>query len=488
MKILQFILRRLSKMKVEFAIATIIVLVAFFSITTQAANKVTPNLSEFQKGLSENTGQNKQSFDFQSSIGVSASFYTMLAGCTDPACPATLKTGALDYTNQAIAGIYDTPAASGAYYFADVAKNMKLVPAAYAQTPDIGGLGFSVLGPFLDGWRASRNVTYLLFAVFIAALGLMIMFRQRISPQAVMSVQAALPRIISALVLITFSYAIVGLCIDLMYLLFGVLVYALGWNSAQSFANFSNADFGSVIGHVLGRGAGASIDVLGGVTSANIPTTLVGGGILGALTVLAGVFAGPGAVAAALIPLLLGLLITFIGFLIKILFSLSRAYLLLLIYLVFAPFFIIWAAITNQGVYEGWLKHVLSNITVFFVVGVLIYISSYFIEKLLTGDKTTHMWGPPYLGSNALVLRGMIGFGSVVLIAQVPDIVSQLYNIRGLRFDMPGMGRQFDQFSGSLATTGMKNYSSYTAPAKAGTRGASFGSYMADNLNRWRGR
>ena len=49
------------------------------------------------------------------------------------------------------------------------------------------------------------------------------MFRAKINPQTVVTIQSAIPKAVVALILVTFSYAIAGLMIDLMYLLIGLI-------------------------------------------------------------------------------------------------------------------------------------------------------------------------------------------------------------------------------------------------------------------------
>ena len=62
--------------------------------------------------------------------------------------------------------------------------------------------------------KAFRNFAYVLITLLFIIMGLMIMFRVKIDPRTVVSFQSALPKIIMALILVTFSYAIVGLLID----------------------------------------------------------------------------------------------------------------------------------------------------------------------------------------------------------------------------------------------------------------------------------
>ncbi|MBI1862825.1 hypothetical protein HYS00_01755 [Candidatus Microgenomates bacterium] len=121
---------------------------------------------------------------------------------------------------------FENPPASGLYWARDSMQHIGLLPSAYAAE----GIGFSKLSPLLAMWKAFRNVAYLLVVLAILAVGFMIMFRVKINPQTVVSLENALPRIFISLILITFSFAIAGFMIDLMYtiILLGISVLAKG--------------------------------------------------------------------------------------------------------------------------------------------------------------------------------------------------------------------------------------------------------------------
>lgn len=119
--------------------------------------------------------------------------------------------------NSAIASLYQNPPASAGYYVADLIHSINPTNQAYAQNGP--GLGFASLSPILGIWKAVRNVSYFLFTLVFVAIGFAIMFRAKLSAQTVVSIETALPRLVMTLLLITFSYAIAGLMIDLMYLI-----------------------------------------------------------------------------------------------------------------------------------------------------------------------------------------------------------------------------------------------------------------------------
>lgn len=103
------------------------------------------------------------------------------------------------------------PTVSSKEYLADLGRNLGITPVskAYAQ-----GIGFNAFLPALDLWKVFRNVAYLAFIAIFIVVGLMVMFRQKIDPRTVVTIQEALPKIIVSLVLITFSYAIAGFIVD----------------------------------------------------------------------------------------------------------------------------------------------------------------------------------------------------------------------------------------------------------------------------------
>ncbi len=124
--------------------------------------------------------------------------------------------GMLGGINNAIAALYIHPPTSTTEYLADVGSNLGLISPAYAQ--NFGGAGEGVVKPMLQLWQAFRNVAYLAFILVFLAVGFMIMFRQRLNPQTVVSIQSALPGLVIGLILVTFSYFISALIVDLSFI------------------------------------------------------------------------------------------------------------------------------------------------------------------------------------------------------------------------------------------------------------------------------
>jgi len=108
---------------------------------------------------------------------------------------------------------------SGISYTRNVIRKFNPVTEVHAQN---AGFGFNILFPVVGLWAISRNASFFLFVIVAIVFAFMIMFRVKLSPQVVISVQSALPKMIITLILATFSFAIAGLMIDLMYVIMGV--------------------------------------------------------------------------------------------------------------------------------------------------------------------------------------------------------------------------------------------------------------------------
>ena len=164
--------------------------------------------------------------------------------------------------DSALAYLYAHPPASTYAFVKDMGQSLGFIPkSAYAQ-----GVGFSGLTQLLPMWKAFRNIAYLLLAIFMIVIGFLVMFRKKIDPKTVVTVQNALPNIVVTLLLITFSYAIVGVLIDFMYLFIMIAVSilqpisngAIDQNTANTFVS---SNFWLVFRKMLGGGL-SSIDFL----------------------------------------------------------------------------------------------------------------------------------------------------------------------------------------------------------------------------------
>ena len=116
------------------------------------------------------------------------------------------------------------PPSSGVQYIGDSLKNAGFIPKTYAAE----GIGFASIRPLMGIWKQFRNVAYLFLVLLLISIGFMIMFRMKINPQTVISIENALPKIITSMILIAFSFPIAGFLIDLMYIIIAIMILTIG--------------------------------------------------------------------------------------------------------------------------------------------------------------------------------------------------------------------------------------------------------------------
>jgi hypothetical protein len=175
--------------------------------------------------------------------------------------------------SKGIAFPYQQPPASGVYWVTATLENAGFIPKSYAAE----GVGFAAIKPLMGLWKSFRDVSYLLAVIFLIAVGFMIMFRMKINPQTVISVENTLPKIITVLLLVTFSFPIAGFMVDLMYVLtaVGVSLIAKGgsgtvlYDVAEFQKTFLNAGpsviFNSILGHPFGFNNNLFVNMIPGV-------------------------------------------------------------------------------------------------------------------------------------------------------------------------------------------------------------------------------
>jgi len=123
-------------------------------------------------------------------------------------------------TAQLIAMPILNPPASSINWVSQGLAKAGFIPKIYAAE----GIGFASIRPLMDLWKAFRDVAYMILVLVIVTIGFMIMFRTKIHPQTVVSVENALPKIVMALIYITFSFPIAGFMIDLMYVVIAIVI------------------------------------------------------------------------------------------------------------------------------------------------------------------------------------------------------------------------------------------------------------------------
>jgi len=155
-----------------------------------------------------------------------ALYRSMLCGLIGEACTDNPKDGDKNFNHSLFGFVtnlivlpYANPPASGIYWAYSGLQNAGFVPKTHAAE----GIGFAAIKPFMNIWKVFRDISYMLLVLVLIAIGFMIMFRAKINPQTVISVENSLPKIVVALLLITFSFPIAGFLIDLTYISIGII-------------------------------------------------------------------------------------------------------------------------------------------------------------------------------------------------------------------------------------------------------------------------
>ncbi len=289
------------------------------------------------------------------------------------------------------------------------------------QTYAEGKSGIDSLNPIVKVWSASRNIVYLLFVLVFVIIGIAIMFRVRIDPRTVMTVQNQIPKLIIGILLVTFSFAIAGFLIDVMwiavYLFINVLLGAdpkttatAGGitsnlnNTTLNFANSNDVFNGGLLGVAAG-GAGSIASIIGSLFSGSgAATTTAGNALVDLVTNPIGSLLG--AVIGGLLSIIGGILAFFIILiailwsLFKLWFALLEAYIMILVGVIFAPFWIVTGLIPGgQSLgFGSWLREMLGNLAAFPAAIAMFLIGRILIDAFGTSYSPNN-FVPPLLGN-----------------------------------------------------------------------------------------
>ena len=262
--------------------------------------------------------------------------------------------------------------ASGVDYVASTMSNLKIIPNAYAQE----GAGFNAIQPVQAIWRASKTISYSLLVLVFIGVAFAIMFRIRISPQAVITIQSAIPKLILAVILITFSYAIAGFLIDLSYVLIGLFAVAIK-STGTEISTYAN-----------------SIDLFNQLNSGNGLLSIVFGflviiALLAYFALFSGISAlggNPFGIALAVVAIIL--IVILITILFRLFWTLTKTTINLIFLVIMGPFMILLGALPNTGTIGSWIRNLLANAAVYPTVTIMLFLSHYFFWGWVGGANS----------------------------------------------------------------------------------------------------
>lgn len=270
---------------------------------------------------------------------------------------------------------FDAPVHSEIYpvnlavYLNSIRRDSPIIPTeAYAA----GTTGDTLLGgPILALWQLTRNLAYVIFVLMLVVFGFMVMFRYKINPQTVITVQEALPKVVINLLLITFSYPIGVLAIN--------LVGTLSKFSGNAGVFPVGSDFGTTLGLVVGHFVSA-------LTLAAVP----GGALLLSVVVV-------------------GAVIAVILFVFALAISILTRFARIILMVVAAPLQFAFATIPgNEGLVTSWFKSLIGNVlaipAMLFVAGMGILIM---LDTGVASSFTTADYGMKFV---VLVMGNIIGY------------------------------------------------------------------------------
>ncbi|MDD5147402.1 MAG: hypothetical protein PHV63_02535 [Candidatus Daviesbacteria bacterium] len=319
-----------------------------------------------------------------------------------------LSGGTLGAVTSVIGALYMNPPVRTADYLASVGEGLGIVKEVHAQ--GVTGSGANVLKPIISLWQVSRNISYVIMIIIFVVIGLMIMFRNKINPQTVITAQTALPGLVIGLIMITFSYFLAGLISDMAFVGTNVVgfyfVAAQGKLDDTAFKEqldltqkLSGDNILSIMAPLTGivtreRAENVANSILSKLGDALTPIRIVvfwltaqfvmpfAGIIPPPFGLLIGPLAslGIGALANIGLPFLLGYFLSFAAALaltyqmIKLLLRLIMAWLTIIFLTISAPFQFLFASLPGrQGIATGWMLNMLGNILIFPAVVAVMY-------------------------------------------------------------------------------------------------------------------
>lgn len=340
--------------------------------------------------------------------------------------------GMLGATTSFIGALYTNQPVRTIDYLASIGKGFGFVKEADAQ---VAGSGAQVLNPVLALWQTSRNISYVIMIIIFIIIGLMVMFRNKINPQTVITAQAALPGLVIGLIMITFSYFFAGLISDTAFVGTNIVGYYFSiaqrpkdapQNLVQDASSRSILNVFIPFTRILDTGRvrnslGQIWDDLG---DPNIPwysLTLDAQRVIKILAMflasqlllpIGNLAPGLGTAAGALgsivggqaFPLdIAAFALAFVGLLaliytmLKLLLRLITAYLTIIILTFTAPFQLLVAALPGrQGIATDWVRGLLANVLAFPAV-----LAAFYFVAIILGDQFTaqHCDQPPGAGN-----------------------------------------------------------------------------------------
>ena len=429
---------------------------ASFAQTSQTPSYLTPNTSS-------DVPSNLHTWTQNVMIEVLASMDCQLTGIdilnkNQPCLGANSKTGQIGYVKSnggligfvtsAIGYTYNIPVHTSTY-FSMMAANFGIAKSSYATSQD----GQQSLLYIQNAWVVFRNFAYILFVLVFLVIGVAIMLRVRVDPRTVMTIQNQIPKLIIGIILVTFSFAIAGLLIDFMWLLIyfmintlaaadpGILAGPITNSLSASAPNFANSQYIAPAGGLPGVVFNVGQSIGGLVAGLFNQGAQPGGSVLDILTnplgaVMSFIF---GVIAGALAIFIVAIAILYA--LLRLWFSLIKAYIMVLVDVIFAPFWIVAGLLPGVGQSAGigaWLRDLIANLAVFPAIVTMLLIGKLLVDSVTNGNySSATSFTPPLIGGQISGdgLAALIMLGILLASPSVAETIKKALKASG-----PGLG------------------------------------------------
>ena len=367
-------------------------------------------------------------------------------------------------------------------YFQNLSQNFGITKPTYAfilgpdgknvpthPSSSSNGIGLQGISPLLDIWAAFRNIVYLLFVLVFVIIGVAIMLRVKIDPRTVMTIQNQIPKLIIGILLVTFSFAIAGFLIDLMYvfiyLIYGIIsgIPNVGDVSKLSPSNLQGGNPFNAVGGLGGIG-GIAHNASGGI--GNIIASLFDGKIGMVIAGFLGAVIGAGA--GSLIPFIgtaVGMIIggvagvaggsaalSFFGSLIafiviggallwalfRLWFVLLSAYIYILLDIILAPFWVLAGLFPGSQIsFNSWVRDIVANLAAFPATIAIFLLAKVFMDVIPSAKSS---FAPPLIGNpgDYKSFAALIGLGIILV---TPNIVNMMKSaLKAPKMDLSSIG------------------------------------------------
>lgn len=361
----------------------------------------------------------------------------------NPDIPDYAKRGAIGTINESVYTMYDNYSGINIpnYLASEWIPGYETSNSVYAATDGYSYLQEANIDQL---WDRLRLVSYVFFVVILIVAGFMIMFRQKIGGQLAVSVFNVLPNVIISLILVTFSFAIVGLLLNVGVMGVNVVGSILGVTTDQAvavthpFSLFEALLKGKFNDNFL------SPELLGISGAAGIIGTVVG-----VIMVATATTGGTALLAGTLLVLLLALTIAGVVIYasVRVYITILSAYLMIILNTILAPIYLTVAAFPGQnGMITDWINKILKAVLTFPLVYFFLNLGGFILTNkfsvafptgLTTGDFSNASTGDSPIG---IIIKFFMVVVLIFFAADAPKMLDDFLPVNGGKNTLEAVG------------------------------------------------